>query len=341
MQDSLIYPLISIVIPCRNEEKYIEKNIQSILAQNYKGEIEVLIVDGMSDDNTREIVKGYSESGVLLLDNPHQYTPQAMNIGIGAARGKYFVILGGHSFLDENFVSNNVKILESNIEIGCSGGQIKNVYENEEGEIIAKAMASKFGVGNATFRVGGNAGFVDTVAFGMYRTEIHNEINGFDEELVRNQDDEYNYKLSKAGYKIYFDPTIISHYYVRGSFSKLFKQYYQYGYWKVYVNKKHSTVTTVRQLIPFFFVSALILGIILSFVHIKFLYILISGIVLYTVLAILFGFKQADTLKNSFKISLVYPILHFSYGFGYLVGIFDFIFMNKKPSKRSKSLSRK
>ncbi|MEN8957747.1 MAG: glycosyltransferase family 2 protein, partial [Flavobacteriales bacterium] len=228
-----------------------------------------------------------------------------------------------------------------NEDIGCCGGQIKNVYENEEGEIIAKAMASKFGVGNATFRVGGNAGFVDTVAFGMYRAKIHQEIEGFDEELVRNQDDEYNFKLSKAGYKIYFDPKIVSHYYVRGSYKKLYKQYYQYGYWKVYVNKKHNTVTSVRQLIPFFFVLSLIAGIVLSFVHYSFFYMLFLGVFSYSFLAFLFGFKKAEKLNDSFKIASVFPILHFSYGFGYLVGIFDFIVRKKKPSKRSKTLSRK
>ncbi|MGB1039988.1 MAG: glycosyltransferase family 2 protein [Flavobacteriales bacterium] len=335
------YPKVSVVIPCRNEEKYIEKNIQSILNQEYKGEIKIFVVDGMSDDNTRQIVENFSESSVVLLDNPHQYTPHALNIGIEKSAGEYFVILGGHSFLDKDFIKKNVEILESNSEIGCSGGQIKNIYENEEGELIAKAMSSKFGVGNATFRIGGEAGFVDTVAFGMYRKEIHDQIDGFDETLVRNQDDEYNFKVTQAGYKIYFDPEIISHYYVRGSYSKLWKQYYQYGYWKVYVNKKHKTVTSLRQLVPLFFVIGLIIGSILSIFYFVFQFLLFAGIILYFHMSLMAGRKQTGSVDNMGRVAKVFPILHLSYGFGYLSGIFNFLILNKKPSNRSKALTRK
>ena len=291
--------------------------------------------------NDRKIVENFSESSVVLLDNPHQYTPHALNIGIEKSSGKYFVILGGHSFLDKDFINKNVEVLESNPEIGCSGGQIKNIYENEEGELIAKAMSSKFGVGNATFRTGGKAGFVDTVAFGMYRKEIHNQINGFDETLVRNQDDEYNYKVFLKGYKIYFDPEIISYYYVRGSYSKLWKQYYQYGYWKVYVNKKHKAVTSLRQLVPLFFVLGLVLGIALSFFHSIFQFLLVAGVLLYFSFSLYFGLKQSRSINTMTKVGKIFPILHFSYGLGYLSGIFNFLILNKKPSNRSKALTRK
>jgi len=334
-------PLISIIIPCRNEEKYIKKNIDSILAQSYKGEIEVLVVDGMSTDNTRKVVKSFNNTRVKLIDNPHQFTPHAMNIGVDNADGEFFVILGGHSYLDKEFISRNVKVLLSDETIGCSGGQIKNIYENEEGEIISKAMASKFGVGNATFRVGGKAGFVDTVAFGMYRKQVHYEIGKFDETLVRNQDDDYNFKLTKAGFKVFFDPEIISHYYVRGSYSKLYKQYYQYGYWKVFVNKKHKTVTSLRQLFPFVFVLGILLGLVLSLLSWMFGAILFLAILLYLILAISSGFNAGSSVKESFQIALVFPILHVSYGLGYLKGIIDFLVFNKQPSNRSKTLTRK
>ncbi len=333
-------PTVSIIIPCRNEANYIAQNIDSVLAQNYEGEIELLVVDGMSDDGTREIVEDYQNPNVKLVDNPHRYTPHAMNIGIRAAVGEIFIILGGHAFLDKSFVKKNVEILTKDPEIGCAGGQIMNIFENEAGELISKAMASVFGVGNVTFRVGGKADFVDTVAFGAYRKKVHFEIGEFDEDLVRNQDDEYNFKLTKAGYKIYFDPEIISHYYVRGSFSKLYKQYYQYGYWKVYVNKKHQTITTTRQLIPMFFVLSLGIGVLISVFWPKFLWILGAGIISYITMALLFGQKGANNIKSGLRISTVFPILHFSYGSGYLVGILQFIIFGKKPSQRSKSLTR-
>ena len=258
------HPIVSIIIPCRNEEKYISQNIDSILAQNYVGEIEIIVVDGMSDDNTRDIVIKYPKNQVKLIDNTKKVTPKALNLGIESCSGEIFIILGGHAYLDESFVKNNVELLLKDKTLGCAGGIIKNIYENKIGEIISLAMASSFGVGNATFRTGGNPKYVDTVAFGAYWKKIHFEINGFNEELVRNQDDEYNFRVTKAGYKIYFDPKIVSYYYVRGSINKLYNQYLQYGYWKVYVNKIHKTVTSVRQLIPLFFVLGIIFGGILS-----------------------------------------------------------------------------
>lgn len=333
-------PSISIIIPCRNEERYISKNIDSILNQDYTGQLEVLIVDGMSDDNTREIVKQYNNPNVRLIDNPHQFTPHALNIGVDHSKGDIFIILGGHAFLDKSFVSNNIKILQTDKSVGCAGGQILNIYENETGEIISKAMSSIFGVGNATFRTGGQAGYIDTVAFGAYYKKVHYEIGRFDEDLVRNQDDEYNYKIVKAGYKIYFDPSIISHYNVRGSLKKLFKQYYQYGYWKVYVNVKHKTVTTVRQMIPLFFVLGLIAGAILSLLIPYFIWAFVGGISLYVLMALFFGFKTAKNSIESLKVATIFPILHFSYGWGYLIGIINFIILRKKPSKRSKETTR-
>jgi len=333
-------PKVSIIIPCRNEKQYISKNIDSILNQDYKGELEVLIVDGMSDDGTREIIKEYNNSKVRLIDNPFLFTPNALNIGVKKAKGDVFIILGGHAFLEKNFVSKNIEVLLNDKSVGCSGGQILNIYENKTGEIISKAMSSVFGVGNATFRTGGNPGYVDTVAFGAYYKKNHDQIGGFDEDLVRNQDDEYNYKIIKAGFKIYFDPEIKSHYYVRGSIKKLFKQYYQYGYWKVYVNKKHKTITTIRQMIPLFFVLGLIVGGVLSALLPYFGWLFLGGVLLYVFLAIVFGFKVSSKLKEVIRVSLIFPILHFSYGWGYLIGIINFILLGKTPSKKSKETTR-
>lgn len=336
----VLYPKVSIIIPCKNEEKYIEKNVDSILAQDYAGEIEVLVVDGMSTDRTREIVGGYDNPAVRLIDNPAQFTPHALNIGVDAAQGDVFIILGGHAFLNADFVSRNITALQNDSKVGCAGGLIHNIYENKTGEIISQAMSSVFGVGNATFRTGGKKGYVDTVAFGAYWKKIHYEIGGFDEDLVRNQDDEYNFKVKKAGYEIFFDPEIKSNYYVRGSFSKLYRQYYQYGYWKVFVNRKHKTITTVRQLFPLFMVLGLGLGILISLFFPLFMVPVLAGLILYATMAIYFGTKAADDKDEAISVAQVFPILHFSYGLGYLVGVWKFLILRKNPSSRSKELTR-
>lgn len=340
---SAVRSTVSIIIPCRNEEKFIAQNLNSILTQDYDGEIEVLVVDGQSTDNTREVVNEYCQKypgQVRLIDNPAQYTPNALNIGIESSNSDVFIILGGHAYLEKSFVRLNVERLEADPMLGCTGGVINGIFENSTGYLISKGMSSVFGVGNATFRLGGGRSFVDTVAFGAYKREVFNKIGGFDENLVRNQDDDYNYRVLKGGYKILFDPEIVSNYYVRSSFPLLRRQYNQYGYWKVYVNKKHKRVTTVRQMFPALFILGIVAGGLLSFLSIYFLIITLGFVALYIGLGFYFAAKLSDRFKQIFVLFRIFLILHFSYGFGYLRGIFDFLIMQRMPVGGSKEMTR-
>jgi len=336
-------PSISITIPARNEEKYIEKCILSILSADYPQEkIKVFVCDGLSTDNTREIVSSLSNKhkNIQLIDNEKQTTPFALNLGLKASNCAIKIILGAHAEIDKDFLKNNVSVLNDYPEVGCAGGIIENVYENESAETIGLAMSSVFGVGNAHFRTGSKNGFVDTVAFGAYRNEVFEKIGYFDEDLIRNQDDEFNFRLLQNGFKIYLNSNIKSKYYVRASFRKLYKQYYQYGYWKVYVNKKHKAVTSVRQLVPLFFVLFLFLGLTLSFLHWVLGTLFSLGVLAYIGLAIVFASQKSTSFEKITGIAYTFFLLHFSYGLGYLVGIFDFIALNKGPRISSQKLTR-
>src|SRR5690606_27066055 len=185
-----------------------------------------------------------------LIDNPERTVPFAMNRGIRAAAHDVVVRLDGHAEVSEDFLEECLSALEEHPECACVGGPIENVDLGPVSEAISLAMGSPFGVGNARFRTGGEEGYVDTVAFGAYRKPDLVRVGLFDEELTRNQDDELNYRLVKAGRLIWFTDRIRSRYYVRGTYGKLWRQYFQYGYWKVYVNRKHGTVTNLRQLAP-------------------------------------------------------------------------------------------
>ena len=334
---------VAVIIPCKNEENYIEKCIQSILNANYPKElVTIYVCDGLSTDRTAEIVQQLAVNNpqVHLLINEAQTTPQGLNLGLKAAQSDVKIILGAHAEIDVNFIEENVAVLRQFPEVGCAGGVLTNVFENKTSEIIGAAMSSPFGVGNAHFRTGAKDGIVDTVAFGAYRAEVFDKIGYFDEELVRNQDDEFNFRLIKNGYKIYLSQKISSLYYVRASYKKLFKQYYQYGYWKVFVNKKHQTVTSVRQLIPLFFVLFLVQSLGSSFLH-PYLFLLnLATLSMYFILAISFANKVSNSIKNIPAIVVTFLILHLSYGSGYLKGIIDFIVLNKKPVKKSMEISR-
>ena len=332
---------VSIVIPCRNEEKYIGKCLDSILNSDYdKSLLEVFVCDGMSEDKTESTILLYSQySFIKLLKNKHKTTPYALNLGINNSSGDVIMILGAHAELSSDYISQCIATFHLDEKIGCVGGLLQTISEDEQTKSIAKAMSSSFGVGNAYFRTGAKEGYVDTVAFGAYKKEVFNTAGLFDESLTRNQDDEFNYRITKAGYKIYLNPSIKATYYSRSSLSKLFGQYFQYGYWKVFVNKKHHAITTFRQMIPAIFVIFFLTGSILAFISIFFLFAFLSIFFLYLLLACIAAAK-AKNIKDFFMMLFAIFILHFSYGIGYIEGICNFIILRKKPAAQRTTLTR-
>ncbi|MEX2541113.1 MAG: glycosyltransferase family 2 protein [Trueperaceae bacterium] len=251
---------VSVIMPVYNEADHIEVAVRSVLDNDLAPErLEVLVVDGMSTDGTREIVCELAKEHprVRLVDNREKTVPYALNRGLGVATGEVIIRVDGHATVAPDFVRSCLAELDAHPECGCVGGPIENVNVNETARAISLAMSSPFGVGNARFRLGDYEGYVDTLAFGAYRREVFDRVGRFDELLTRNQDDEFNYRLARAGIRIWLSPRIRSRYVVRSSFAKLFRQYYQYGYWKVYVNRKHGAVTSLRQLVPVVFMVAL------------------------------------------------------------------------------------
>jgi glycosyltransferase involved in cell wall biosynthesis len=335
---------VKVVIPCRNEQDYIGKCLDSLVHCNQTGvELQVWVVDGMSDDGTRTLVSEYAErySFIKLVNNERRITPYALNIGLEPLDYDIGVILGAHAVVDKDFVQHNARVLLEHPEVGCAGGIIRNVHENEWSEIISLAMSSVFGVGNAHFRTGGKSGYVDTVAFGAYRKEVFECVGFFDEELARNQDDEFNYRVLQGGFKIFLDPEIQSDYYVRGSISKLYQQYDQYGYWKVFVNKKHGAVTTLRQLAPPLWVFFLLVGWTGVLVHSLFGWMYVAVVAMYVALAFYTASRmRMKSVRRFWMLLRTFGVLHFSYGLGYLRGVIHFYVLGRKPSMHSERLTR-
>lgn len=336
---------VSIVVPCRNEEKYIGRCIESFLMQTYPRDLfEVVICDGMSDDSTLKIVEGYAKEygNIRVVNNEKISAPAGMNKGIKSSKSDIIIIFGAHAFADKDFIKNNVELLLKDDSIGCAGGPIETISEDSKGKAIALAMSSPFGVGNALFRYCKEETFADTVAFGAYRKEVLDKVGYFDEELVRNQDDELNYRVVENKYKILLSPKVKSSYYSRSSLKKLWKQYFQYGFWKVRVMQKHGKVASLRHLVPLTFVLVNILGPILGVFFKPVRYLWFFEVFLYLFLDIINCFKMC---KSEFKLIkymfITFPILHASYGIGFLDGLFTFyIFKSSKRIKNNTKLSR-
>ena len=345
--------MISIVIPCLNEVKFIDATLESLMNQENPGkEWEIIVVDGGSDDGTRDKLNAWvaRDERVQWIDNPNRTTPFAMNLGIERAKGEIILILGAHSEVKPDFLIRNIELLNSHPESGCVGGVVEQVHGSDVSRRIGAAMSTPFGVGDARFRTGGNAGHVDTVAFGAYRKEVLDEIGWFDEALIRNQDDELNYRLLQSGWRIWFDPRVKSQYHVRATYRNLIRQYYQYGYWKVFVNRKHRTITTWRQTVP-----AIFLGVLMSSLTCWMMEefgfwneawngfgasIFFSAGFFWMVIGAGSAISAARSIGDVWGILKAYGVIHLGYGIGYWNGIWRFILLRANPSSSASNLTR-
>jgi succinoglycan biosynthesis protein ExoA len=325
-------PFISIIMPIRNEQAYIGKALEGIRHQDYPADrFEVLVVDGMSDDLTREIVGSMmlQMPNIHFFDNLRRYVPHALNIGLANCRGEIIIRVDGHVVLEKNYISLCVAYLQKMPAAACAGGVIVSMNHTFIGEAIALAMSSSFGVGNSYFRTrqkGEREGYVDSLAFGAYRRQVFDQIGLFDEELVRCQDDEFNYRLRKSGGKIYLTPKIRSYYFSRAHLRQLWRQYFQYGMWKIRVLQKHFSMMKLRQFVPAAFVISL-LGSLLLAPWWRPAGMLAAAIAAaYLVMSVIFAVRIC--IGKSFRFAAILPviflILHFSYGLGFLFGMIKF-----------------
>ena len=336
-------PRISVIMPVRNEGQFLKTAVESLLvAGSAIDSFEIIIVDGMSDDDTRDVVAKLQsrDKRIKLVDNPQRTVPHAMNLGIKMSQAEVIVRVDGHAEVYPDFLERSLELLAAHPECSCVGGNIENIDLDRGSGVISLAMSSRFGVGNSRFRTGGSEGYVDTLAFGAYRKSDLVMIGLFDEDLIRNQDDELNYRLVKAGRLIWYSPTIRSRYFVRSSLGKLFRQYFQYGYWKVYVNRKHSAVTNLRQLVPPLFVaSVIVLAVAALFLPVARV-LLAAELLLYLVVASIVALSLGRSLGKALGVLMAFMTLHTGYGLGYLAGMRDFMLLKRRPSARSAELSR-
>lgn len=318
--------MISVICPIYNEEKYIEACIQSVLRQEYPAnEMEVLFVDGMSTDRTREIVKQYAAEHpfIHLLDNPQRIVPVALNIGIRVARGEVIIRLDAHARYPDNYFHVLTERLQQ-LEADNVGGVCRTLpaRDTTRCRAIALALSSPFGMGNSYFRIGATREMsVDTVPFGCFRRSIFDRIGMFDEELVRNQDDEFNGRIIRNGGKIYLIPSVVIDYFARDTIGKTGRMFYQYGLFKPLVNKKLGMPATLRQFFPPLFVLGLVAGLILSFVHPVFLCLYLAVLVGYLLGALIFGLRSTRHLGEICWMLAVFLTIHISYGWGYIRGL--------------------
>ena len=289
--------------------------------------MEIIISDGLSTDNTKEVVETFKPSGIPLiwLDNPDKIVPTGLNLAIRQARGDVIIRVDGHTTLASDYVQQCVLALQ------CSGaenvgGRMNPVGKNTFGKAVALATSSPFGVGGARFHYSTQEEWVDTVYLGAWPKEVFQKVGLFDEELVRDQDDEFNYRLREAGGKILLIPRINSWYSVRSQPKDLWKQYLQYGFWKVRVFQKHPRQMRWSQFIPPIFVLAVLISLLIAILFSWGWKVPLALAGLY-LLAALIATLLTAARKGWLEVCLLpftFAILHVSYGSGFLWGLIKF-----------------
>lgn len=319
-----VLPFVTVIVPMRNEERYIAMCLDSIIANDYPTDrLEVLVIDGMSTDRSRLIVEAYTQRYpfIRLLNNPRQIVSAALNIGIREARGEIIIRMDAHTVYATDYIRRCVELLTTTDALNV-GGPMRKVGTTYISQAIAIATSVPFGVGDSYFHYSNSERFVDTVYLGAWFKTTLELVGMFDETFVVNQDYELNQRLRKRGGRILLSPKIRCWYYVRPSLPALARQYFRYGFWKVKTLVKHPDSPRWRQLVPPAFVLSMILSLAIAPIN-PMLGIVLPGV--YMLVNLLTSAREAA--RHGWKYFCVLPLVflavHFSWGLGFLAGLFQ------------------
>ncbi len=310
-----------------NEEKAIGRCLESIINQDYpRDHLEIVVVDGKSNDASQSEVKKWMKqySIIRLLENPQKRTPLSLNIGIKNAAGEVIIILGAHTKIDPRFVSLNIHYMNIH-QVKCTGGTQINIGESFMQQAIGHAMGSGFGIPSAPYRYFRKPAFVDTVVYAAYHRDLFDQIGFFNEKNHIAEDAELNWRVRKAGYKIFFTPEIISYYYPRKKIGRLAYQFFDYGISRVNVVKQHLNALKLIHLVPPFFVLISIASLLLSAIHPPFIKIpggLWGCYLIYLLAASIITSIQIKTFRYCLILPILFMAMQLSWGSGFLIGLF-------------------
>lgn len=321
--------LVSVVVPCLNEERYIGKVLENLAAQYEAEDFEIVIVDGMSEDGTRQVISEFMEDNpavqVRVVDNPARHIPTALNRGIEAARGRIIVRMDAHSVPSPNYVRRCVELLEKQeAEVCGMPWRIEPGADRLVARSIALAVAHPFGIGDARYRRSNLSAseFVDTVPFGAFKKSLWKDVGGFNEELLANEDYDFYYRVRQEGGRILLDAAGYSSYYARATIGELARQYFRYGRWKAEMLKSHPQSIRLRQMVAPLFVLTLIVTGITGIFWTPALYLLLLTLGAYSLLAGLFAVQLAAKGKDMRLVLLLPAIfftIHATWGSGFLL----------------------
>jgi glycosyltransferase involved in cell wall biosynthesis len=329
--------LISVIVPCRNEVAFIEAFVQAVLAQRLaqRDALELVIADGASDDGTRARLDAAAahDARLRVVDNPERITPVALNRAIAASLGEIIVRMDVHTTYAPDYIAMCAQVL-AETGADCVGGAWRPVGDSA----IALAFRSRFGSGGAAARRAAHTRAGDTHELGAWKRETLIALGGFDERLVRNQDDELNLRITRGGGRVWQDARIVSHYTPRNSFAALARQFHQYGYWKVAVIRKHRLPASPRHVLPFGFVALLGLLALAAPWSAAAAAALATLLGLYAAAALANGLVAAP--RQALGVAWATACMQLGYGLGFGRGLLDMVVLRRGPGAAMTRLTR-
>ncbi|MBN2385478.1 MAG: glycosyltransferase family 2 protein [Anaerolineales bacterium] len=338
-----MHPTVSIIVPCYNEQATIRPLLTAIYEQTYaRAEMEVIIADGMSTDGTRAEIAAFADAHadleITVVDNPKRIIPAALNQAIKEARGEILVRLDGHSMPYPDYVERCVADLEAGLGENVGGiWEIRPACATWLARSIAVAAAHPLGVGDALYRHATKPAYVDTVPFGAFKRELLALIGFFDENLLTNEDYEFNVRVRMSGGRIWLNPDIRSVYIARGTLRALASQYFRYGFWKWRMIRRYPGTLRWRQALPPLFVAGILGGTLLTIAWPIFGYLLAGGILLYTLALTAAGLQAAGQHKRPFLavgLPLAVADMHIAWGAGFLWGMIKGLFTTEGAKRQ-------
>ncbi len=339
-------PFVTVAMVVRNEGPFIARALERVLAQDYpRDRMEIIVADGFSNDNTREVLADYQARYpfIQVVDNPGRIVASGLNVAIDRARGELLVRIDGHGQVAPDFVSQVVRLMEEHPEAWCGGGPIVHAGTNRFGEAVAVAMSHPLGVGLATHRFEDYEGYAEGAHFPTFRKWIFERIGKFDEGLVRTEDDEFNYRIAQAGGKVFISPRVRYVYYVRDKLGKLFRQYFQYSFWRIPVIRKHKKPTTLRQVVPpLFFLAMFVLVGVGLWLRQPWIALALPAVYLAALTVVAISVIPRKGLLVAALVPLAVATMHFAYALGIAYGAWAALFYPRAwdQSGRMSALNR-
>ncbi len=323
-------PKVSVIIPCRNEERTIHLLLEALMKQSFPSEaLEIIIADGMSNDRTRAVIAefqaSHSDLRLRVVDNPKRNIPAAVNAGIREAEGELLLRLDAHSVPHEEYIERcHAALMEGIADVVGGVWEIQPQENTWAARSIAAAAAHPLAVGDAQYRYSKQAGYVDTVPFGAFRRELVQRVGLYDESLLSNEDYEFNTRVRQAGGKIWLDPQIRCVYFARRNLKELASQYWRYGFWKAQMLKRYPGSLRLRQALPPLFVLGMALLLVLGIFWLPAVFAFLGAALLYLAVLAAAGIQLAAQ-KKDYALSIGFPLaaatMHFCWGAGLLAGL--------------------